>query len=132
MPGEQQMTAAFDEAALFPEDIRQRGEAVGGAKAGVACAPREVVALEAPDRAIRRRAFENTGIAEVNEVGNRAGGEKQTIKRHGRRRLEQIARRNENQLAAGLQMAQTFLDEEKVKVGTAVEHGVAGQPPRSG
>ena len=132
MPREQQVAAALDEAAIFPRQALQPCATIRIAERGIARAPRVVAAFKAPDGAVRCGIAEQVQVAQIDEVGDRALGKEDAVERHGRGRFEQVARRDENQLAAGFQVAQALLDEEQVQVGALVEHAVAGQPPRSG
>ena len=132
MPREQQMAATLDEAAIFPRQAFKPVGTIGAAERGVTRTARVVTALKAPDGAVRRRLAEQVQVAEVDEVGDRALGKEDAVERHGRGRFEQVARRDEDQFAARLEMTQTLLDKEQIQVGALVEHAVAGQPPGSG
>ena len=130
--GEQQVATALDKTPFFPARGLQAGNAVALLERGKACRVRVLALLETPDRTVWGRIVEQVRVAEIDEVGDRPGSIKQSVERHRRSRLEQIARGDENQLAAGFEEAQALLDEEQVEIGTAVEHRIVRQPPRTG
>ena len=66
-------------------------------------------------------------VAEIDEVGDRAGGVEQAVEWHGRSGLEEVTRRDEDQLTTGLQVAQTFFNEKQVEVGASVEEAATRQ-----
>ena len=123
-----------DGADLDREHVGQR-HAVDAAREGelpagehhapaVVRAMREVVLLEAPDRAVGQRAVEHLGVAQFDEIGDRAFAIQPRVERHARGGLEKIARRDEDQFAARRQVVEALVDEEQVEVGAPVE------PPR--
>ena len=122
---------AGNRADLDSEDAGQR-QAVDAAgehqlPAGQRHAPAVVQAmagiafLETPDGAIGRRAGEDPGVAEILEIGDGALVEQPGVEPPGAAGLEKVARRDEDQFAAGSEMANALLDEMQVEVGMAVE-----------
>ena len=77
--------------------------------------------LEAEDRAIRHIRPKNAAVTGLDEIRDRALLEQPGIEPRGTGRLEKIPWRDENQLAARIEMAHAFLDEMQIKVGVAVE-----------
>jgi hypothetical protein len=97
----------------WPPDKRH-APAVVQAMAGIAF-------FEAPDGAVGRGAGEDLCVAEVLEIGDRALVVEPGVEPPGAGGLEEVARRDEDQFAARLQVAHALLDEVQVKVGVAVE-----------
>jgi hypothetical protein len=80
-------------------------------------APRPAALLEAPDGAVGHHAVEDAGVAQLLEVGQRALVEEPGVEPRAAGGLEEIARRDEDQLAARLQVAHALLDEVQIQVG---------------
>ncbi len=129
---EQEVTTALDEVALLPLQSPQAGDAVGKALGGIARQPRKVAEFEPPDRAIRRGTVKQPGIAEFDEIRDRSRGVQEAVERHGGGRLDEIARRDEDEFAARCQMPETLLDEEQVEVGAPVENAAPDPATRGG
>ena len=128
--GKKQLAVVFGKTPYFPLQLCKASGRLSGAKRAVARAPVVIAEFKAPDGAVWRDFIEQVQIAQIDEVGDCAGFIKQAVKRDGRGGFEQVAWRDEDQLATRCQMVQAFFDEKEVKIGAAVEYAVACQVAR--
>ena len=97
------MAVVLRETSIFPTlpvPLRQAGGGLAGTQSAVARFAAALAQFKAPDGAVRRGFIEQVQVAEVDEVGDRSGLVNQPVERDGRGGLEQVARGDEDQLAA--------------------------------